>query len=297
MSKEHNLFYLSISYSTAVPNKLPKYICKTRFLRSRLCEQFFWDDKLVHIFRSRCTQKHLTVICSHKSFMSAHRTRNHNPSGWKKDVTGDSFMSFFFFLICKYFALSIFRSIFLHCGLVRFLFLAKIHSLSTATDELRIKCSHKTKTQKSNKMWRKHTHVQTHMAVPRSRVANDVFTLVWGDCYFCAEPDNSIIHCGCWCTHFTSIEGGGAVSCSWCVFHVCMSTVCMHLYARVLCAWEDPPTADELLTCQATQRERKRGRKGKGAVINMAIKEIWSGRWGSKSRGRRGKELVPLSSL
>lgn len=150
---------------------------------------------------------------------------------------------FFFFSHLQIFRSFHFQGYFLHCGLVRFLFLAKILSLSTATDELRIKCSHKTKAQKSNKMAQHrntntHTHVQTHMAVSRSRVANDVFTLVWGDCYFCAEPDNSIIHCGCWCTHFTSIERRGRQClahgvCSMCA---CQQYVCICM--RVCCARE-----------------------------------------------------------
>lgn len=77
-----------------------------------------------------------------------------------------------------------------------------------------------------------HTHMQTHMAVPRSRVANDVFTLVWGDCYFCAEPDNSIIHCGCWCTHFTSIRGGARCRAHG-VFSMC---ACLQFVCICMCA-------------------------------------------------------------
>lgn len=182
------------------------------------------------------------------------------PEWMKKRCDRGLVYVFFFFLICKYFALSIFRSIFLHCGLVRFLFLAKIHSLSTATDELRIKCSHKTKTQKSNKMWRKHTHVQTHMAVPRSRVANDVFTLVWGDCYFCAEPDNSIIHCGCWCTHFTSIERGGGGQClahGVCSMCACQRYVC--IFMRVCCAREK--TRQQQMNCWHARPHSGKGKE------------------------------------
>lgn len=57
--------------------------------------------------------------------------------------------------------------------------------------------------------------------------------------------------------------------------------------------WERlPSTEDEVMTLHTPQRKRNeaRGEKGrgggKGAVINMAIKAIWSRRWGSKSRGR-----------
>lgn len=92
----------------------------------------------------------------------------------------------------------------------------------------------------------------------RSPVASDVFTLVWGDCYFCTEPDNSIIHCGCWCTHFTSLRKGAGVSFSACSMCACLCEhLSVHAYVR------RPPTEDELLTCHTKQWERKEARGGR----------------------------------
>lgn len=111
------------------------------------------------------------------------------------------------------------------------------------------------------------------MPVPRSRVGSDVFTRARRDCYFCVEPTSSIIHYRCWCTHFTS-KGSSVV----------------HKYPE-----ED---LQQKMNCWHTTPHtgwEKRG-SGREAVTNMVIKEIWSGRWGSKSRGRRGKELTCLSS-
>lgn len=75
---------------------------------------------------------------------------------------------------------------------------------------------------------------------------------------------------------------------------VCSTRACV-------CVREEEETSNRRWTADmphhAIWEERGKRRKGKWAVINMAIKEIWSGRWGSKSRRRRGKELVPLSSL
>lgn len=83
--------------------------------------------------------------------------------------------------------------------------------------------------------------------VPRSPVASDVFTLMWGDCYFCAEPDNSIIHHGCWCTHFTSVRMEAGVSSFECVplalvyarFGAC-ARVCEDLQQKMNC-WHATP--------------------------------------------------------
>lgn len=111
------------------------------------------------------------------------------------------------------------------------------------------------------------------MPVPRSRVGSDVFTRARGDCYFCVEPTSSIIHYRCWCTHFTS-KGSSVV----------------HTYPE-----ED---LQQKMNCWHTTPHTGWEKRGSGseAVTNMVIKEIWSGRWGSKSRGRRGKDLICLSS-
>lgn len=53
----------------------------------------------------------------------------------------------------------------------------------------------------------------------RALVASNVFTLTWRDCYFCTEPDNSIIHHGCVCTHFTFVRTEAGVSSSQCAYH------------------------------------------------------------------------------
>lgn len=104
---------------------------------------------------------------------------------------------------------------------------------------------------------------------PRSRVTSDVFTLVQGDCYFCVEAAKSIIYHECWCTHFTSIRKE--------FVHVSKKTSNRK--------W----TAD---TPHHTIGEKRgKRRKGKRAVINMTIKEIWSRRWGSKSR-RKKREII-----
>lgn len=84
-----------------------------------------------------------------------------------------------------------------------------------------------------------------------------------GDCYFCAEPDNSIINRGCWCTHFTSARKGEGVSRSECVFHVSMC-------APECCTAADMP--------RRADGKRRGGKKEKGAVTNMAIREIRLGR-------------------
>lgn len=101
------------------------------------------------------------------------------------------------------------------------------------------------------------------------------------------EPDNSIIHHGCWRTRFTSVRMEAGRVLLW----VCAADT-------VFVRWREQLTSN-CWRANATQWERKEGRgeKEEGAVINMAIKGIWSGRWGSKRERREGEELVPLSSL
>ena len=94
---------------------------------------------------------------------------------------------------------------------------------------------------------------------PRSLVASDVFTLVWGDCYFCAEPDNSIIHRGCWCTHFTSMRKGGG-----CVSHRVGLPTCAQACVRALkktCA-DRRCTTDMPHHTEGGGRRREERRKG-----------------------------------
>lgn len=114
---------------------------------------------------------------------------------------------------------------------------------------------------------KKNNNKTTAASVPRSLVASNVFTLMWGDCYFCTEPDNSIIHRGCWRTHFTFVRMEAGVFLGESALR---SSVC-------LCA-RAPPAEDELLTRHTTQGERKdakkKKKKGKEAVINMAIKAV-----------------------
>lgn len=157
-------------------------------------------------------------------------------------------------------------------------------------------------------MFRKHecqtsmteTHIRTRVDPhgsansSRSPVASDVFTLVWGDCYFCTEPDSSIIHCRCWRTRFTSLrKGGGCV----CFQRAPRVRVYVSIWARTH-VWGD---LQRKMNCwHATPNSRggkKHEAKRKRSCHKHGNQRIWSGRWGSKSTRRRGKELVPLSPL
>lgn len=141
-----------------------------------------------------------------------------------------------------------------------------------------------------------HMHVQTHMAalVSRSRVASDVFTLMWGDCYFCTELDNSIIHRRCWCTHFTSGRMEAGVPCSECVcVCVCVPLVMSIFECEGVChVWED---LQQKMNCWHAAQHSRRGKRQEEKRKMNCYKH--GNHRGSKSRGRRGKELVPLSSL
>ena len=89
-------------------------------------------------------------------------------------------------------------------------------------------------------------------------MASNVFTLKCRDCYFCTEPDNSIIHHGCLCTHFTFVRMEAGVSSSECA---CLSCISMYECVRMC---EDAPdrtrTAHTLYHTGREERGREEGR-------------------------------------
>lgn len=134
----------------------------------------------------------------------------------------------------------------------------------------------------------KHTHTRVdphgNASSFRSPVACDVFTLVLGDCYFCMEPDNSIIHCGCWCTHFTSLRKGAGV---------CFQRVpCVRVYVSIWACthvWGDFQQKMNCWHATPNREERSKRWKGKGAVINMAIKGYEAGGEDQRAQGEEGR--------
>ena len=72
--------------------------------------------------------------------------------------------------------------------------------------------------------------VRVRVCAHRYPVVSRVFTLVWGDCYFCTEPENSIIHnCLLHSLYLNKRQGWVWPQLSACV-RVCLS-VCVCAYA------------------------------------------------------------------